>query len=62
MRDLRDDPRVAMRPLDREEIDRRMRGAVDALLADRDGGATSRPVAISAADLVRLVAPMTSRN
>jgi hypothetical protein len=62
VRDVASDPRAALRPLDREEIDRRLRAPLDALLASRGGGAARRPVAISAADLVRLAAPMTSRN
>ena len=60
MRDLHDPPRTGIRPLDREEIERRVRRAIEALLALHGDG--SGPVPISAAELVRLAAPLTSRN
>lgn len=62
MTDLPEERATAVRPLGREEIDRRLRGSLDALLARRGAEGTGRLVPISAAELVRLAAPMTSRN
>jgi hypothetical protein len=62
MADLQDERSAPARPLEQAEIERRLRGSVDALLAGRKGEDHRRLVPISAADLVRLAAPMTSRN
>ncbi|HEX6853404.1 MAG TPA: hypothetical protein VF139_18550 [Candidatus Polarisedimenticolaceae bacterium] len=62
MAELRDERVAAIRPLDRAEIERRVRDRLEGLLAGRSGTARSGLVPISAAELVRLAAPMTSRN
>ena len=62
MGDLRNESGATARPLGRDEIERRLRAGLETLLAGRPVDTPGRPVAISAADLVRLAAPMTSRN
>lgn len=62
MRDLDDAPRAALRPLERAEIDRRLSATLHDLIASRAAGGAGRPVPIAAAELVRLAAPLVSRN
>ena len=62
MANLREEHAAPARPLGRAEIERRLRGSLEALLAGRKEAPHERFVPISAADLVRLAAPLTSRN
>jgi hypothetical protein len=62
MADPREERVAPARPLGREEIERRLRDTLDELLGGRTADETCRLVPISPAELVRLAAPMTSRN
>ena len=62
MRELDESPRAAPRPLERAEIDRRLGATLHALILSRGAGAVDRPVTITAAELVRVAAALTSRN